>query len=120
MTIPDWRSIVREEQSPEAAGIILELVEHLLNDDVTEVLRQITSELAITMRAMRDENTQALQAASHEALQTVLFHRAAQYGSTEPVTFEAYTQSIAQRVAEAREMLTALKYYTMALSEKQS
>jgi selenocysteine lyase/cysteine desulfurase len=113
---PKWQDDVIGSLAPEAAAAMIEMVEACLDEDVTSVLRQLTSDLILDMRAIRNLTLHVQQQADAEI---VLFHEVTHDGE-QPVTAAAYAQRMLDQVAEVRQMLDTLKFYTLALAEEKS
>ena len=108
-----WQETVRGEFEPEMAESVIETISGFLEDDTHEVLREITSELTLSMRALR-HFTQKVQYDCHPQIKEMVLFEA---GSNANMTVESFTQSLLDQIAEGYELTKVLAFYAMALAE---
>ena len=112
-----WIAAVRGEFDAETADRLIEVIGSVLSEDSNEVVRQMTSELVIGLRDMRNLTRRIEQECSAEMRSAVLFETGIGDDRT-PVTVEGFSQTMLARIAECRELLNFLTYYTMARAEQ--
>jgi|GEM_PF-4710210 len=106
---PQWHDDIVGELPPETAAVMIEMIGELLRDDVGAVLRQLTADLILDLRVIRNLTLQVQQNADPD---TVLFNQA------EAVTVEQHTRTMLEHIAETRQLAEMLKFYALALSER--
>ena len=105
---PQWHNDVNGELPPETAAAMIEMIEELLHDDVSSVLRQLTADLILDLRVIRNLTLQVQQNADAD---TVLFTQA-----DSATTIGQHTQTMLENIAQTRQLAELLKFYAMALS----
>ena len=112
-----WIAAVRGEFDAETADRLIQVIEGVLSENPNEIVRQMTSELVIGLRDMRNLTRRIEQECSAEVRNAVLFETGIGDDRT-PVTVDGFSQAMLARIAECREMLHFVTYYTMARAEQ--
>jgi hypothetical protein len=111
-----WRAEIENQFNSEAASEYIQMIEDFLHDDPANVVRQLTSELIISLRGTRSLALKAQEESSAEVKAAVLYKTTTANGES-VVTLESFNQTLLDRIAEVRQLLDCLKFYSMALSE---
>lgn len=109
MTELNWQEAISGEHDQETAQTLIAAIEDLLQDDTSEVLRQITSELTLSLRSIRHQIQQMDYECSPEYKDIPL---------TTGVTLTAYNSKLLGLIADSRQLTDLLAFYAMALSER--
>ncbi len=101
-----WRKAVQGEAQASAAEVI-EVVEALLQDPPAQVLRQLSSELILGLRDMRNLTQRMLQTQDSDP------HSASQPAAAP----REMAGTLLAQIASARQLADVMRYYALALAE---
>ena len=105
----NWHQAVLGERDEEAAQTLIAAINDLLQDNTSEVIRQVASELTLTLRNIRHK----IQTMDYECLPE---HKT--ISLTNGVTLTSYNQDLLELIADSRQLTDLLSFYAMALSEQ--
>ena len=112
----NWQQAIHGERDAEAAQILIESINELLQDDVSEVLRLIASELTLSLRNIRYKVQKIDYECDPHSKETVLFKGS----DTSGVTLASYSQELMDLITDGRQVTDLLTFYAMALSESKN
>jgi len=104
-----WQQAILGEKDEKSAQEFITGINDLLQDDPSEVIRQITSELTLNLRNLRHQ----IQKMDYECLPE---HK--ELTLTNGVTLTSYNQELLGLIADSRQLTDLLAFYAMALSEQ--
>jgi hypothetical protein len=110
-----WQQTVRGESDAEVADALIETIDDFLQEDPHEVLRQVTSELILSLRAIRHFSQKVQYECNPQIKEMLLFEA----DNNTPITVQGFTQSVLDQIAEGYELTKLLAFYAIALSEQQ-
>lgn len=113
-----WRAEIEAQFKGEEAAQYIQMIEEFLHDEPGNVVREFTAELIIGLRAIRNFTQRVQQDSDAESKAVVLFNTVKD-GEQKAITVEEFTQTLLDRIAEARQLLDCLKFYSMALMENE-
>lgn len=107
----NWQQAILGERDKEAAQTLIATINDLLQDNTSEVVRQIASELTLSLRNIRHKIQKMDYECSpeHKTLPLTL-----------GVTLTSYNQDLLELIADSRQLTDLLAFYAMALSEQSS
>lgn len=110
----NWQQTVRGEREGDAAQELIDGINDLLQDDTAEVLRQIASELTLSLRNLR-HIVQKIGYECDTQTQAVVLFKTNDVAGT---TLGAFGQELLERIADARQLSDLLAFYALALAEQ--